>query len=357
MFKIDQESLMFKAYAAIILVIPVYLMYSFMTDAYKTSIKEGLTSSNLSDINDQTLNDIQRLQDLEKELYARMEGLSATNRLTQSVKDDLIKQIDNLTQLRMNLYSNLKNNYDMYQISAITTSNTYDEQSAAVSIVEKELNAAKEKLQSMEDIKSNKMRYIDLNIYYGKQYQDHAEIMKIIIYMCIPIIIVTVVAQKGFIPVNVVAIIVAIVVTIGLLFLIKRVSSAISRDNMDYDRINWYFDPSTASKDAEDGEKTEEDSSSSNPWTSSVSTTCIGQACCDIDSTFDSSKNICVVNVNSNGATETMCNMTSEQSFGSEFSLYDKDKDGSIDGATTNASLVDDKLTNYARFSKPVVTL
>jgi hypothetical protein len=282
-----------------------------------------------------------------------MEGLSATNKLTQSVKDDLIKQIDNLTQLRMNLYSNLKNNYDMYQISAITTSNTYDEQSAAVSIVEKELNAAKEKLQSMEDIKSNKMRYIDLNVYYGKQYQDHAEIMKIIIYMCIPIIIVTMVAQKGLIPTNVVAIIVAIVVTIGLLFLIKRVSSAMSRDNMDYDRINWYFDPSTESKDAED-DGDDEDSSSSNPWESSVSTTCIGQACCDIDSTFDSSKNICVVNVNSNGATETMCNMTSEQSFGSEFAVYEG---GAIAGAATSASLVDDKLTNYARFSKPVITL
>lgn len=353
MFKIDQESLMFKAYAAIILVIPVYLMYSFMTDAYKTPLKEGLTSSKLIDINDQTLNDIQRLQDLEKELYARMEGLSATNRLTQTVKDDIIKQINNLTQLRMNLYENLKNNYDLYQISAITTSNTYDEQSAAVSIVEKELNAAKDKLQSMEDIKSNKMRYIDLNVYYGKQYRDHSEIMKIIIYMCIPIIIVTIVAQKGYLPANAAAIIVAIVVSVGLLFLIKRVGSAMNRDNMDYDRINWYFDPSTASKDEEE-DSDGDDAGDENPWESSVSTTCIGQACCDINSTYDSSKNICVVNVNSNGATETMCNMTSEQSFGSEFAVYEG---GAITGAATSASLVDDKLTNYARFSKPVVTL
>lgn len=355
MFKMEQQtSLMFKVFAGLIFILPIYSMYSLMTYSRNTSVKEGLTSSNLIDINDQTLNDIQRLQDLEKELYARMEGLSATNRLTQSVKDDIVKQIDNLTQLRMNLYSNLKNNYDMYQISAITTSNTYDEQSAAVSIVEKELNAAKAKLQSMEDIKSNKMRYIDLNVYYGKQYQDHAEIMKIIIYMCIPIIILTVVAQKELIPANVVAIVVAIVVVIGLLFLIKRVSSAMNRDNMDYDRINWYFDPATASKDEEvDGDETEEGSSSSNPWDSSVSTTCIGQACCDINSTFDSSKNICVVNVNSNGATETMCNMTSEQSFGSEFSLYNKD----TGLETKGVSLVDDKLTNYARFSKPVVTL
>jgi hypothetical protein len=347
--KYDRQSLMFKAYAGLVLAVPVYLMYSFIVHAYKASpsVKEGLTSSELSVINEQTLNDIQRLQDLEKELYAKMEGLSATGRLTQTVKDDIVAKINNLTQLRMNLYSNLKNNYDLYQITAITTSNTYDEQTAAISIVEKELNAAKEKLQSMEEIKMNKMRYIDLNVYYGKQYRDHAEIMKIIIYMCVPIIILSIVAQKGLLSANIVAVIVAIITVIGVLFLISRISSAINRDNMNYDRINWYFDP-----DAAPEEEDEEGDDASNPWESSISTTCIGQACCDTNATYDSDKNICVVNVDSNGATESMCNMTSEQSFGSEFSLYDKK-----DTLATGASLVDDKLTNYARFNKPVVTL
>ena len=348
--KMDQQSFMFKAYAALILAIPVYLMYSFVSDAYKVGpgVKEGLTSSKLSEINDQTLNDIQRLQDLEKELYAKMEALSATKKLTQKTKDDIIAQINNLTQLRMNLYANLKNNYDQYQITAITTSNTYDEQSAAVSVVEKELDAAKAKLQSMEDDKTNKMRYIDLNMYYGKQYKDHAEIMKIIIYMCVPIIILTIVAQKGLIPMNIVAIIVAIIATIGILFLVSRVGSAMNRDNMNYDRINWYFDPASAEQDDEEGDDEEDD----NPWEPSISTTCIGQACCDENSTYDTDKNVCVVNVNSDGATESMCNMTSEQSFGSEFALYDKDA-----AVATTPSLVDAKLNNYARFNKKVVTL
>lgn len=353
----DQRSFMFKAYAGLMLAVPVYLMYSFTADAYKgrPSVKEGLTadsSSKLSDINDQTLNDIQRLQDLEKELYAKMEALSASKKLTQKTKDDIIAQINNLTQLRMHLYANLKNNYDQHQIAAITNSNTYDEQSAAVSVVEKELNAAKAKLQLMEDDKTNKMRYIDLNIYYGKQYQNHAEIMKIIIYMCIPIIILTVVAQKGLLPVAAVSIIVAIIATIGILFLISRIGSAMNRDNMDYDRINWYFDPASAKEDEtteDDGEGTD------NPWESPASNECVGQECCDENSTYDTDKNICVVNVDSNGATESMCNMTSNQSFGSEFALYK----GNDQNASLNKtpSLVDAKLNNYARFNKRVVTL
>jgi len=349
MFKMDQRSFMFKAYAGLMLVVPVYLMYSLMVDAKR--VKEGLTSdssSKLSDINDQTLNDIQRLQDLEKELYAKMEALSASKKLTQKTKDDIIAQINNLTQLRMNLYANLKNNYNQYQITAITTSNTYDEQSAAVSVVEKELNAAKAKLQLMEDDKTNKMRYIDLNIYYGKQYQNHAEIMKIIVYMCVPIIILTVVAQKGLLPVTAVSVIVALIAAVGIVFLIMRVGSAMNRDNMNYDRINWYFDPASAKED----ETTDEDTK--NPWeTTGLSIACVGQDCCDTNSTYDADKNICVVNVNANGSTESMCNMTSEQSFGSEFSLYNGDNSS----MNSTPSLVDSKLNNYARFNKRIVTL
>ncbi len=349
----DQRSFMFKAYAGLMLTVPVYLMYTFVKDA--NNVKEGLTSdssSKLSEINDQTLNDIQRLQDLEKELYAKMEALSASKKLTQKTKDDIIAQINNLTQLRMNLYANLKNNYDQHQIAAITNSNAYDEQSAAVSVVEKELNAAKAKLQLMEDDKTNKMRYIDLNIYYGKQYQNHAEIMKIIIYMCVPIIILSVVAQKGYIPANVVAVIVAIIAAIGIVFLITRIGSAMNRDNMDYDRINWYFDPASAKED----DTTDEDATK-NPWESTGSSPeCVGQECCDTNSTYDADKNMCVVNVNSDGATESMCNMTSEQSFGSEFSLYNG-QNASPSSLNATPSLVDSKLNNYARFNKRVITL
>lgn len=349
----DQRSFMFKAYAGLMLAVPVYLMYTFVKDA--NMVKEGLTSdssSKLSEINDQTLNDIQRLQDLEKELYAKMEALSASKKLTQKTKDDIIAQINNLTQLRMNLYANLKNNYDQHQIASITNRNTYDEQSAAVSVVEKELNAAKAKLQLMEDDKTNKMRYIDLNIYYGKQYQNHAEIMKIIIYMCVPIIILSVVAQKGLLPVTAVSVIVAIIVAIGIVFLIMRVGSAMNRDNMDYDRINWYFDPSTAKED----ETTDEDATK-NPWESTGSSTeCVGQECCDTNSTYDADKNMCIVNVGADGSTESMCNMTSEQSFGSEFSLYN-DPNASPSSLNATPSLVDSKLNNYARFNKRVITL
>jgi len=300
MFKLSDSPNMQKIVVAITLGLPIYIMSSLVYKSY--SKREGLTgddpAARMQELNDQILSDIQQLQELEKGLYAKMEALSAAKQLTQKEKDEIIANIDELSKLRVSLYETLKNNYDHYQTTSITTSNTYDQQTTAVAVVEKELSDAKARLESMQDDKNNKIRYIGVNTYYGKQYDEHSKIMKIIIFMCVPIIILSILSSKGIIPGTLVAIITGIVFAVGILFLGKTVLSILNRDKMNYDRIDWNFDPASAPDDSDnlngDGDV--------DPW-AIASKTCIGQACCDQGSTYDETQNMCLTDVISSTAT------------------------------------------------------
>jgi hypothetical protein len=344
MFKVMESSNVQKIAVAFTLGLPIYIMVSFIYKAYKK--REGFNSSDgedpaakMQELNDQILSDIQQLQELEKGLYTRMEALSASNQLTQKKKDDIIDNINELSQLRMNLYESLKNNYDHYQTTSITTSNTYDQQTTAVAVVEKELDDAKARLQSMQDDKTNKIRYIGVNTYYGKQYDEHSKIMKIIIFMCIPIIILSILSSKEIIPGTIVALITGLIFAVGILFLGRTMISILNRDKMNYDRIDWSFDRSSAPDDT-----TELEEDTSDPWAVKVGT-CVGQACCDEGSTYDESKNLCLSDITSNNRStkETMCSMNNGGKYAPQYSSYEKSEKVEDDPLLTNYVVFENK--------------
>ena len=198
--------------------------------------------------NEQTLTDIQNLQSIEKDLYSDLEKSSAANLLTSDNKTKLINKINEISQMRMNLYSNLRNSYSFYQNNVIGTKQTTDEQTAAVNIVENELNAAKERLKSLQDDQYNKLRYVEINDYYGKRYNDHSSIMKIVIMICIPLLLLSILANKGIVPQGVYNILLILIVVGGAIYIGSKLIIMSNRDKMNYDQFDWYFDPSAQTK-------------------------------------------------------------------------------------------------------------
>jgi len=247
--------------------------------------------NNVQEQNDQILTDIQGLQAIEKELYAKLESASASGSLTADVSDKIIQQISEISQMRVNLYSTLQKNYSLYQNNVAGARDTIDEQTEAVNIVENELNKSKEKLKSMQDDKFNKLRYIEINTYYGKQYNDYTYIMQIIIYTCIPIIILSVLFKKGLIPNNIYTILLILTLTIGVYYLGVKIFETINVNNMNYDKYNWNFNSALAPSDNRDF-KTTLSISGYNPF-SIPSIDCIGSDCCDPTSYYDTNLNIC----------------------------------------------------------------
>ena len=76
---------------------------------------------NLQERNKQVINDITQLQTREKTLYASLDDV----KLTPEQKKLIITQINEISQMRLNMYANLKDMYSFYQDNVSASTTTY----------------------------------------------------------------------------------------------------------------------------------------------------------------------------------------------------------------------------------------
>jgi hypothetical protein len=246
----------------------------------------------LQERNEQVIKNISQLQQQEKKLYAKLDDVN----LSSEEKKQIIMRINEISQMRMNIYSGLNDMYSMYHKNVTSSSNTLEQSIAAIDILENELNESKIRLNLLEDQKNNKLRLVQINTYYGKRYNTHSTLMKTIIFVCIPVIILSILANRGFLPPKLYVFLSGLIIIIGLVIIGLQLIDISNRDNMNWDEYNWRFDRESAPTAADSADNSSSSNpSSSNPW-SIPSLTCIGSACCYDGSTYDDTKNICVPN-------------------------------------------------------------
>ena len=242
---------------------------------------------NVQENNEQLLNDIQSLQQMEQQIFNNLES---NPNLTADEQQTLIDKMNKLSNMRINLYKTLSGVNNYFENALNTSIGSLKEQAVAITIVETELNSAKKRLQLLEEEKNNKIRLVEINTYYGEKYEEHAGLMKIIIFTLIPVIIFTVLHTKGLLPTTIYYLLLIVISFIGGYYFWKKFASIIMRDNMNYQEYVWYFNPSAA--------PTTTSTTATDPWSSNISSlnfgTCIGDACCSNGLSWDSSLNQCI---------------------------------------------------------------
>lgn len=244
------------------------------------------TQDNQPEDNESILNDIQSLQKMEQELFNTLE----TNpNISEDERKQIIEKINQLSNMRMNMYKTINNVNTFYKSALQSSVDTLNQQTAAIAIVENELNESKKSLESLEAERNNKIRMVEINYYFSEKYAEHSELMKIVILTLVPVIIVALLNSRGIIPDMVNYILIGLISLIGAIFFWRKFSSIAMRDNMNYEEYNWgppYTSDTTTTTD--DTTETADD-----PWKSSV-VTCVGDACCSDGQTFDYDLNQCV---------------------------------------------------------------
>ena len=255
-----------------------------------TSNTNTIASSlpDMEENNSQILNDIQSLQTIEQELFNNLENQPD---LSTDKQQQIISKINNISNMRVNLYQTLGGVNDFFKTSLSNSTNTLVEQTKAIEIVEQELNKSKKRLELLEEEKNNKIRLVEINNYYGQKYAEHSDLMKNIIYILIPVLILSLLKNKGLLPENIYYILVVVIGVIGSYLLWQKFISILSRDSMNYQEYNWYFDANSAPV-------VNSSSDDSDPWASSGDSygICIGEACCPSGLIYDLSLNNCQVN-------------------------------------------------------------
>jgi len=187
--------------------------------------------------NNKTLDDIKQLQSQEMDIYNYVNN----QKLSSEEKKQSIDQMNKLSQMRVNLYSSLNNMYSSYTQNVESSNNTLDEQLLAINIVEKELNEAKIRLKALEQDKTNKLRMVEINTYYSKQYAAYTDFMKTVVFLCIPMLILAILGNKGLIPQTLNIILIGIIMVLFVLIIGYKLIDIITRNNMNFDEYNWYF--------------------------------------------------------------------------------------------------------------------
>jgi len=260
---------------------------------------------NVQENTSQILNDIQSLQTIEQELFNSLEENTG---LTIEQQKAIVEKINNISKMRINLYKTLNGVNSFFSNTLSNSKGLLTEQTAAIDIVEKELNSSKKRLAILEEEKNNKIRLVEINDYYGQKYAEHSDLMKIIIYMLIPILILAILFNKGILPGKIYFILIIIIAIIGGVFIWKTLFSILLRDPMNYQAYNWYFNPSAA--------PTSTATDTTDPWASKNNLnfgSCVGDACCSDGLVYDSSLNQCItstVNSSTNSTTNSTANST-----------------------------------------------
>jgi hypothetical protein len=110
--------------------------------------------------------------------------------------------------------------------------------------MDQQLKDAQVQIAELETSRANKERMIELNTYYGKRFMAQAGVMKIFIYMCIPVLILAILANMGFVPNYIAGFMIIASIVVGIVYIYSAVSDINRRDKMNFDEYTWEFDPS-----------------------------------------------------------------------------------------------------------------
>lgn len=236
----------------------------------------------LGQANQQTIANIFQLMRQEGQLFKSLQAMDKT----PEQKQQIINQINELSQLRLNLHENLRDIYAYYQSNVGAARTTLGQQLFAMGVIEAELDEAKRRLNDIQGKKQNKLRLVQLNTYYGKRYSAQKDMLITIVIVCIILFVIAFLRNRlGVLPGNVASLLMGITIAVGLIYLGYKYVDFSKRDNMNFDEYDWNFDKSKAPSD--------KDAVAKNPW-GSYGIVCVGSQCCDETAQYNSELNKCL---------------------------------------------------------------
>ena len=246
------------------------------------------------------LSDITKLQTMESNLYKKLESADANN-TSQDEQNAMIAKINELSKMRMSLFEEIDKMYKGLQGRVSQGRIDLTNQLTVSGVMEQELNKAKRDLNLLQANKANKMRLVEINTYYSNKYQAQTELMKLIILVCIPLLVLAILAKKQILPPRVSTFLIWAVLIIGGILIIKKFIDINSRNNMSFQEYDWRWSPPSDDGQTvleydeaqfQSGVQSAEDDMSD--AAADMGLGCIGAACCSTGTYYDSDKNECV---------------------------------------------------------------
>jgi hypothetical protein len=210
--------------------------------------------------------------------------------LTTEQKQLINARINELEQTKISLSQQLIPIFNMFGTNLEFSSDVLNSQIYTQNVLNDETEKTARQREVLQAEKPDRIRLTGINTYYSKKYNSHKQIMKTIVLICIPIIILSILGNKGLLPNTIVVLLISAIIIFGVITIGYQIIDISNRDKMDFDAYNWKFNKSNAPAPEPVGAGGDPN----NPWNIDVGY-CIGDACCTTGSTkWDSTTHKCI---------------------------------------------------------------
>lgn len=253
----------------------------------------NLMSQQSNGSSDQTLQTIRQIDEQIQSMYNDLEILNVQPNPDVNKQNQMLQKIQELQQLKTNLYTTLSNNLARAQTNVAESRNSLVNEMAISGIIQNELTNVQNNLTAVQNAKYNKLRMAEINNYYSDKYETQAKVMKTIVYFCIPILILGILMKKELIPQNITLVLISILIGLAIVIVVLQIIDIMSRDNMNFSEYNFPFVPTNTNTNTSYTGNDEDQ-----PIKIDLSLSCAGEGCCPSGNVFgtvwDSDKKQCV---------------------------------------------------------------
>lgn len=197
------------------------------------------SADTLSMSQQQMLLTVQNLQDMQKDL---MHQFTSTSNPDERKK--IANEMDKNEAVRANLLLSIGSANVVSNQVVATKTDELQLKKTLLQLANDELNATRNAMEEIQRTRAEKERMIGINTYFGKRFSAQAGVMKIFIYMCIPVLFLAILANMGFLPNYIAGFLIIASIVIGLIYIYNAISDINRRDDMNFDEYRWEFDPS-----------------------------------------------------------------------------------------------------------------
>ena len=245
---------------------------------------------------EQILEELQRDEQIKKtikqvdteinELYNNLEVLSVEPSPNLRKQTKIIKEIERLQKLKSSLYNSLSYSYASTQANVAEARNALVDEVAISGVVKHELSNAKDNLDALKEERFNKLRMAEINDYYSQKYRTQTNVMKTIVYFCVPILILGILTKKEFIPNNIGLAIIGVLIGLAIVIVFYQVNDIWWRDNMVFEEYDWGWDAEKAAESISRKNDNSKDQPKNLASTDFSLPDCNGEECCPSGNEF-----------------------------------------------------------------------
>lgn len=193
----------------------------------------------LSTKHEATLDNIQNLQEIERYMFMNLQGVTGTGQDAETKRADIRRRINELSTIRTNLFSKMKDFYLNAENVKKNNESTLGDKTELTMTVEKEITEIKKRLTDLKDEKVNKKRLVQLGEYEYERYEEHKQIMKVLVYASLAVLVVLYSKTMGM-PSVIGNVFIILIMAYVIYNLGTRVYWNIRRNNMDYSKIDQF---------------------------------------------------------------------------------------------------------------------